>query len=72
MLRALLRYVNIRATVRHTGLRIGANLSAVIQYVNMRATYGLSSPSYDGNEIGGGDGGSVFNTRAINEWTLNG
>lgn len=72
MFRALLSYVNIRASVRHQSLRIGAKMSAVIQYVNMRATYGLTSPSFDSDGTGGGDGGSVFNTRAINEWTFNG
>lgn len=70
MLRAILQYVNLRATVKSVGIRVGANISAVVEYVNMRATFELSSPWYETEHDQ--DGGSVFNTRAINEWTLNG
>lgn len=70
MLRAILEYVNLRAAVKSVGIRVGANISAVVEYVNMRATIKLSSPWY-GNDYDQ-DGGSVFNTRSINEWTLNG
>ena len=70
MLRAVLSFINLRATVKSAGIRVGANVFAVIKYVNMRATVKLSSPWYENDN--NNDGGSVFNTRAINEWTLNG
>ena len=42
---------------------------ARISYVNMRATFSLN-PNWDGDSIS--DDSSVFNSRAINEWTFNG
>lgn len=72
MLRTVLSFINLRATVKSAGLRVGTNVFAVIKYVNMRATVKLSSPWYENDNNNNNDGGSVFNTRAINEWTLNG
>lgn len=45
-------------------------LTAQFHYVDMRATFTLSN-SWNGGTAEE-DGASVFNTRAINEWTFNG
>lgn len=47
------------------------DIKARISHVNMRATFTLNN-NWEGNILGDEEGVSVFNSRAINEWTFNG
>ena len=66
-MRALFSALDLKARISHVNMR------TTFTFVNMRATFTLNNNwEWEGDFPSDEEGVSVFNSRAINEWTFNG